>query len=85
SSQVGMSEQKRQQQSAESDEACPQCGHQLNADSSVIVPIVYGRPSSELMASAEAGRVKLGGCCISPDSPTLHCKKCDVSFKPMSM
>jgi len=37
---------------------CPKCGSKNS------VKIVYGMPSFKLFQEAEAGKVKLGGCCI---------------------
>jgi hypothetical protein len=34
-------------------------------------------PSSELFEEAEAGKVKLGGCCIIEDGPEYFCKDCE--------
>ena len=50
---------------------CPKCGSE-NA-----IPIVYGLPGAELFKQAEAGKVKLGGCCVEDDSPEYYCNDCD--------
>ncbi len=55
--------------------ACPKCGSSEN-----VVPIVYGYPSAELMAAAERGEVKLGGCVITGDDPQWYCKACSYSW-----
>ena len=39
--------------------------------------IVYGMPSYELYQEAEAGKVKLGGCVLSPNDPEYVCKDCE--------
>jgi hypothetical protein len=49
---------------------CPSCG------SNAVIPIVYGMPGGELMDQAEAGKVALGGCCISDNDPDLRCTEC---------
>ena len=51
---------------------CPTCGH------SPVASILCGRPafSKELEADLEAGRVTLGGCCVSDDDPAWECGKC---------
>ena len=45
---------------------CPKCG------STRIAKILYGMPafSNKLESEINAGRVILGGCCISDDDPT---------------
>jgi len=50
---------------------CPKCG------SCNSVKIVYGMSSFELFQEAEAGKVKLGGCCIIEGSPEYYCKDCN--------
>ena len=53
---------------------CPECG------SKNIIPIVYGFPGSELMEEEYEGKIKLGGCCISPGIPKYYCKDCQHEF-----
>ncbi|CAF1603742.1 unnamed protein product [Didymodactylos carnosus] len=50
---------------------CSKCNSTEN-----VISIVYGYPGDELMKSAREGHVKLGGCCVSPDSKRNWCKKC---------
>lgn len=50
---------------------CPKCG------SKTIVPIMYGLPTEEAAEEAERGKIALGGCCISEDSPQWHCRDCE--------
>ena len=50
---------------------CPKCGLKNS------VKIVYGMPSYELFEEAEVGKVKLGGCVITEDSPEYCCKDCE--------
>lgn len=50
---------------------CPKCF------SSNVIKFAYGFPSIELIKRYEEGKVKLGGCCIEPDSPVFYCKDCE--------
>ena len=52
---------------------CPKCGEKL-------IDIIYGLPLTEAFEAAERGEIILGGCCISPESPSYHCKKCFVDY-----
>ena len=47
-----------------------------------VARIQWGLPAftEELERGLESGRVILGGCCISPDSPELHCNDCGAEF-----
>ena len=56
---------------------CPNCG------SKDTLKIIYGYPSHELFLKAEAGKVKLGGCCLSIDSPEYFCKDCEHEWNKM--
>ena len=51
---------------------CPACG------SSLVALILYGLSgfSPELEADLEAGRVVLGGCCLTGDDPKWQCMGC---------
>ena len=49
---------------------CPRCG------SEDVLPIVYGYPGPDLVEESIAGKVKLGGCLVGPDSPEFHCEAC---------
>jgi hypothetical protein len=49
---------------------CGQCGKGDN-----VIPVIRGRPGSELIAKAKAGLVKLGGCTEGPAKG--WCKDCD--------
>lgn len=51
---------------------CPDCG------SSRVVKILYGlQPDTEkIWDDLKAGRVVLGGCCISGDDPRWECLDC---------
>ena len=53
---------------------CPVCG------SDKIASIQYGYPafSPELQADMAAGRVVLGGCCITGDDPAWKCIDCEA-------
>ena len=43
----------------------------------ITIRIVYGLPSYDLFLEGEAGKVKLGGCCIEENSPEYFCKDCN--------
>ena len=49
---------------------CPNCGAKK------VVAIRYGLPSSRLEAEAEAGKVVLGGCCVTDSDPSWECTGC---------
>lgn len=51
---------------------CPAC------KSKNIAKFLYGMPafSKKLERELEQGKIKIGGCCISEDSPKLHCNNC---------
>ena len=54
--------------------ACPACG------SVDVVRIVYGFPSPDILADAEAGKIHVGGCVVDGEEPHLHCKACEHDF-----
>ncbi|SCY24468.1 hypothetical protein SAMN03080606_01112 [Alkaliphilus peptidifermentans DSM 18978] len=53
---------------------CPACG------STETVKILYGMPSYEAFELVERGETVLGGCCVSDNDPTRHCKTCGQDF-----
>ncbi len=53
---------------------CPKCG------SPDVIPIMYGLPSEEAAEEARQGKIALGGCCISDDSPRWHCRDCEPEW-----
>jgi len=55
---------------------CPECG------SARTIPVVYGKPSDELVERWRKGEIQLGGCCRSEDGPTLHCPDCGYCWRP---
>lgn len=55
---------------------CPVCGNLVAP-----VPIVFGYPSPDLFAEAEAGEVELGGCVVSEHDPTHRCPACRASLE----
>ena len=65
SSSVGLIETKK----------CPVC-----KSSKDVIPIVYGKPGTELIQKAERGECRLGGCVIDKDSPRNYCKKDSIPF-----
>jgi len=54
---------------------CPKCG------SKKVVRIIYGLPSRETFEEAKEGKIILGGCCVSYNSPNFHCKDCKYEWK----
>jgi hypothetical protein len=46
---------------------CPECGSR-NA-----LPIMYGMPGDEMVEASVAGKVALGGCMVSAESPEWCC------------
>ena len=56
------------------DPECPSC-HKTD-----VVQIIYGYPDEETLIDAEAGRIVLGGCYVSPTNPTHHCRVCGYRF-----
>lgn len=53
---------------------CPFCG------SKQAVRISYGYPFPETMQLVAAGKIALGGCCISKNSPNRECPDCKKSW-----
>ena len=49
---------------------CPKCGKQNS------IPIRDGFPSSDMFKEEQAGKVKLGGCEVTGNDPSRHCKDC---------
>jgi hypothetical protein len=52
---------------------CPGC------KGTKVVPIMYGLPSPKILEDEHDDYV-LGGCCVSPESPSWYCKGCDRQF-----
>lgn len=54
----------------------PKCG------SLIVARILYGFPawSEELEADLKAGRVAIGGCCITGDDPAWKCVECETEI-----
>lgn len=53
---------------------CPICGDNH------IVPILYGEPTAEAVAEADAGKIILGGCCLTENNPTWGCTSCQIEI-----
>lgn len=55
---------------------CPSCG------SGRVGTILWGMPafSEQLEADIAAGRVIIGGCCVSDDDPTWACADCGTGI-----
>jgi hypothetical protein len=49
---------------------CPKCS------SGEVIPVVYGKPTDELVEQWRRGEVELGGCCNRENGPVWHCKAC---------
>jgi hypothetical protein len=50
-----------------------------------IIEISYGYPTKERMTLAKQGKIKLGGCEVSPENSNWHCKNCDKDFGKRSV
>lgn len=46
-----------------------------------VIPIIYGLPSQDLSELAKHGKVKLGGCIVSPNNPKYWCTTCKKNIK----
>ncbi len=61
---------------------CPKCG------SACIASYLYGMPAvdEKLERELDAGRIVLGGCCVSEDDPQWQCADCgqDIYHMPES-
>lgn len=55
---------------------CPRCG------AKTVARILWGFPylTEALEKDMEAGRVVLGGCCVSDDDPTWSCTTCGAEI-----
>jgi hypothetical protein len=53
---------------------CPVC------HSSNVLPYMYGLPNAEAAQEAKQGKLLLGGCCISEESPHWHCRDCEYEW-----
>lgn len=61
--------------------ACPVCGF------SPVASIQYGKPvmTPELEKKLQEGRIAIGGCCVSQDSPDWMCSSCETPiYKELS-
>lgn len=53
---------------------CPQCV------SNKIVPIIYGMPTEYAWEKSKQGKLLIGGCCVSDESPKWYCQACGHEF-----
>ena len=53
---------------------CPKC------QSKKILPIQYGEPSMATLDNSEAGKLVLGGCCVTEESTKWYCVDCEHEF-----
>ena len=59
---------------------CPKCGH------TPVGEILWGMPhfDAKLEELMNAGKIIIGGCCLSPDDATWECSKCHQQiWKPI--
>ena len=56
--------------------SCPKCSSVKD-----VIPIGYGYPDVEMREDGRAGKVHLGGCIISDDSPEWYCKACRYEWQ----
>lgn len=54
---------------------CHKCGK------TTVVKILYGEPTPEAGEWEKVGKVVLGGCCITQDSPEWACTHCQTEYK----
>lgn len=57
---------------------CHQCGKMT------VVKILYGMPSEVSWELYEKGKLIIGGCCITQDSPEWACTHCATEYKKES-
>jgi len=52
-----------------------------------VAKILYGLPafSKKLEKELKTGKVILGGCCISDESPLFHCNDCAKEWKQIKI
>jgi hypothetical protein len=53
---------------------CPKC------QSKKIVPIQYGEPTMATLDKSAAGKLVLGGCCVTEESTKWYCMDCEHEF-----
>ena len=52
---------------------CPHCGKKA------VAPILYGYPDfTSIEDDLAAGKIVLGGCCVSDHDPEWQCTSCDT-------
>ena len=54
---------------------CPIC-----SKTDMVIPIIYGEPTSESMSKAEDGKIRLAGCLVSTCDPNWYCKRDKKEF-----
>ncbi len=54
---------------------CPRCKALIEP-----MPILYGLPGPEMVLGAQAGKIRLGGCIVEPESPDYVCPECDAAL-----
>jgi len=46
----------------------------------MVVPIMYGLPTSEAFEAANEGQIGIGGCVVTGEDPAWLCRGCDNRF-----
>ncbi|MBA3778825.1 MAG: hypothetical protein H0X16_05940 [Chloroflexi bacterium] len=54
---------------------CPRCKTLIEP-----MPILYGLPGPEMVLGAQAGKIRLGGCTVEPESADYVCPECDAAL-----
>lgn len=54
--------------------------HCAKCQSKEVVSILYGLPTREAFKDASEGKLSLGGCIVTDQSPKWHCQGCEYEF-----
>jgi len=58
------------------EKVCPSCSKKNK-----VIRILYGYPNDDNVFEKEKeGKLRIGGCVVSNDSPKYYCKRCDLEF-----
>lgn len=58
---------------------CPDCKNVK------LVKIVYGLATEKLFKQEKKGRIKIGGCSVTPGDPDLYCPRCGNAWNSKTM
>lgn len=58
---------------------CPEC------KSGKLIKIVYGLATEKVFEQEKKGRLKIGGCVITPGDPDLFCPRCGNAWNSKTM